>query len=126
MTQNGHHTFHYDIGHTTYIKCWQKRNITNENELSSSKWQQQVRLTLQTIKYENAIQNVSKNHETISWKLALKHHILVIMHKNTKSPKHMRILSSIVQNDGTNVEIIKTYDRAHKSQNCRKNNIIHV
>ena len=38
----------------------------------------------------------------------------------------MIILSSIVQNDGTNVEIIKTYDRSHKSQNCRKKNIIHV
>ena len=48
------------------------------------------------------------------------------MHKNDKSPKHMRIWNSIVQNDGTNVVIIKTYDRAQKSQNCRKNNIIHV
>ena len=34
----------------------------------------------------------------------------------------MIILSPIVQNDGINVVIIKTYDRAHKSQNCRKNN----
>ena len=38
----------------------------------------------------------------------------------------MRILSSIVQNDGTSIVIIKTYDRAHKSQNCRKNNRKHV
>ena len=35
-------------------------------------------------------------------------------------------LSSIVQNDGTSIVIIKTYDRAHKSQNCRKNNRKHV
>ena len=48
------------------------------------------------------------------------------MHENTKSPTHVINLSSIEQNDDTSMVIIKTYNRAHKSQNCRKKNIIHV